>query len=227
MRCQRCGAELLDTDTFCVKCGKRVDEIPKCSECGEELREGTRFCHKCGTPVAEYAPSWQEPEEDEIPVKGTKTIDIPFDKIEKSIIMEAEQAVEKRELDDAQTEEPTWETERKEFDFSILTRILGIAILICVMILGIVLAGRKLSGILQEEEEIMQEQEIQITGKIQVIRNVNIRNYPDTENSSILGVARTGEVYEHYGLVHENWYHIRIDDTRDGYVYREYVEEIQ
>ena len=26
MKCQRCGAELLDTDTFCVKCGQKVGE---------------------------------------------------------------------------------------------------------------------------------------------------------------------------------------------------------
>ncbi len=25
MKCRKCGAELLDTDTFCVKCGQRVD----------------------------------------------------------------------------------------------------------------------------------------------------------------------------------------------------------
>ena len=27
MKCQRCGAELLDTDTFCVKCGWRTGKM--------------------------------------------------------------------------------------------------------------------------------------------------------------------------------------------------------
>ena len=40
MKCQRCGAELLDTDTFCVKCGQKVGEPARCPVCGEILREG-------------------------------------------------------------------------------------------------------------------------------------------------------------------------------------------
>ena len=77
MKCQRCGAELLDTDTFCVKCGQKVGEPARCPVCGEILREGTKFCHKCGAPVEEKA----QPEDDEIPVTPQKTIDIPFDVI--------------------------------------------------------------------------------------------------------------------------------------------------
>lgn len=98
MKCRRCGAELLDTDTFCVKCGQKVEELPRCPKCGEILREGTKFCHKCGAAVGENDDAIQEPEDDEIPVTGTRTVDIPFDLIEKSIIMEAEQAVVKRDF---------------------------------------------------------------------------------------------------------------------------------
>ncbi len=27
MKCRKCGAVLLDTDTFCVKCGQRADVL--------------------------------------------------------------------------------------------------------------------------------------------------------------------------------------------------------
>ena len=99
MKCQRCGAELLDTDTFCVKCGQKVGEPARCPVCGEILREGTKFCHKCGAAVNNED---TEPHDEEIPVTPQKTIDIPFDVIEKSIIMEAEQAVVKRDFSEAE-----------------------------------------------------------------------------------------------------------------------------
>lgn len=89
MKCRRCGAVLLDTDTFCVKCGQKVGEPMYCPNCGEQLRDGERFCHKCGSPVEEAA-------DEEIPLSQQKTVDIPFDQIEQGILMEAEQAIVKR-----------------------------------------------------------------------------------------------------------------------------------
>ena len=300
MKCKRCGAELLDTDTFCVKCGQKVDELPRCPKCGEILREGTRFCHKCGASVVENSDAKQEPEDDEIPVTGTKTVDIPFDLIEKSIIMEAEQAVVKRDFKDIEKklqeedsvkendakeegtenypeegyadEEPVDEEYAKEeplkaksrkddfedayeedyaeedyaedddsdedyednpkfskkgISISNLTMILGAVILVLFVIVGIVLVKNKLSMRWdRNQDEVVEQQENKVAGKIQVLKNVNIRNQPDRENSSILGVARTGEVYEYYELVNDNWYHIRLNDGSDGYVYKDYVDEL-
>ena len=90
MKCRKCGAVLLDTDTFCVKCGQRVDQPMFCSNCGEQLREGERFCHKCGSPVESVE------EDEEIPLSQQRTVDIPFEEIEQGILMEAEQAIVKR-----------------------------------------------------------------------------------------------------------------------------------
>lgn len=90
MKCRKCGADLLDTDTFCVKCGQKVDQPMFCSSCGEQLRDGERFCHKCGSPVEATV------EDDEIPLSKQRTVDIPFDEIEQGILMEAEQAIVKR-----------------------------------------------------------------------------------------------------------------------------------
>ena len=352
MKCRRCGAELLDTDTFCVKCGQKVEELPRCPKCGEILREGTKFCHKCGAAVGENEDAIQKPEDDEIPVTGTRTVDIPFDLIEKSIIMEAEQAVVKRDFtnyekatqkddseafgekeskkisrknytdeaykesnfdatfdendieendieendieeddmaevyvgneirkpyktggrpryegdysrvdeqdyeedyeeDDSlvgeqeyegdysrdyeQDDEPDYgeddednrETTKKGIGISGLTVILGVAILILLVVLGIVFV-KKIRPMQWERraDEATEQQKDSMAGKIQVIKNVNIRNQPDKENSSILGVAKAGEVYEFYELVNDNWYHIRLNDGSDGYVYKEYVNEL-
>ncbi len=86
MKCRKCGAVLLDTDTFCVKCGQKVGGPIFCSSCGVQLRDEERFCHKCGAPV----------EEDEIPLSEQRTVDIPFDLIEQGILLEAKQAIVKR-----------------------------------------------------------------------------------------------------------------------------------
>ena len=115
MKCRKCGAELLDTDTFCVKCGQKIDQQMFCPNCGEHLREGERFCHKCGTKV-------EAVEEDEaIPVSVQNTIDIPFDQIEQGILLEAEKTaraeqreLERRELERRELERR--ELERREFE---------------------------------------------------------------------------------------------------------------
>lgn len=36
--------------------------------------------------------------------------------------------------------------------------------------------------------------------------------------------AKTGEVYEYYELVGDSWYHIRLSDGSEAYVYKEYVD---
>lgn len=338
MKCQRCGAELLDTDTFCVKCGQKVGEPARCPVCGEILREGTKFCHKCGAAVNNED---TEPHDEEIPVTPQKTIDIPFDVIEKSIIMEAEQAVVKRDFSEAEArlerekrgekpeyfdeeepevvgnpesreeeaveeipapvmrerpskvveavregrvyEKPEEDADREEeqvrqtraerqrvsrrrkdssyedtgyedtdyeeddyedtgessggFDLTKVTMILGIVVLIVILIAGGIILKKKLAFDANDGEDPVIEQQDgnanentgentsgEVAGKLQIIKNVNMRNQPTTENSSILGVAKTGEVYEYYELVGDSWYHIRLSDGSDAYVYKEYVD---
>ena len=332
MKCKRCGAELLDTDTFCVKCGQKVSEPAKCPVCGEPLREGTRFCHKCGAEVQDNA----EPEDDEIPVTPTKTVDIPFDMIEKSIIMEAEQAVVKRDFSEAearqeqekrkaqsgmaageeqsqerqphpskvveavrngniydlhgketddtmyddgddreQYDDGDYENESDDrgysderdddqyddryddreyeedyddgdyddqdekkffgrFDLTKITIILGIIVVLVVLIGSGMILKKKLNFAFgsfgnsttsqQSDDEGTGASSGEVAGKLQIIKNVNMRDQPSTENSNVLGVAKAGEVYEYYELVSDNWYRIRLSDGSEAYVYKEYVE---
>lgn len=49
--CKKCGAELLEGQDFCTKCGTPVVTKPTCSKCGAELAEGQEFCPKCGQKV--------------------------------------------------------------------------------------------------------------------------------------------------------------------------------
>ena len=93
MRCRECGAILLDTDTFCGKCGTKV-KVNICPECGITLRPGMRFCANCGYEVLR-AEDILEKEDDDIPVTGgLKTTEIPFDLIEQSIIKDVERQLD-------------------------------------------------------------------------------------------------------------------------------------
>lgn len=79
MICTKCGAQMMDTDQFCPKCGAKAIKEKRCPECGTLLREGTKFCHKCGSPV-DHAESVRK--------VSQETLDIPFDAIEQNILSE-------------------------------------------------------------------------------------------------------------------------------------------
>ena len=49
--CASCGSELLVGDTFCRKCGVKVEPSTTCASCGAPLKVGDTFCRKCGATV--------------------------------------------------------------------------------------------------------------------------------------------------------------------------------
>ncbi len=186
MKCRKCGAVLLDTDTFCVKCGQRVGQPMFCSNCKAELREGERFCHKCGTQV-EFAP-----DEEEIPISQQKTVDIPFDQIEQGILLEAKQAIvkrpeaerqERRNPEDyrrpgmeepvrrrqAPVEEPEYYEEDCEDDeeeygdskMKALTIILGIVVLVVALATGFIFWRRNSTSRYERPDEDTEQEETQ------------------------------------------------------------------
>lgn len=50
--CGHCGAPLDASDTFCHKCGARVERERICDSCGTKARSEDTFCRKCGSKVA-------------------------------------------------------------------------------------------------------------------------------------------------------------------------------
>ncbi len=50
--CASCGSELLAGDTFCRKCGVKVERATACAKCGASLKEDDTFCRKCGATIA-------------------------------------------------------------------------------------------------------------------------------------------------------------------------------
>ena len=79
MKCTNCGANLLETDRFCPKCGAKAIKDRRCPDCGTVLREGTKFCHKCGRPISGR---------DNDRKVSDETLDIPIDAIERNILSE-------------------------------------------------------------------------------------------------------------------------------------------
>lgn len=79
MICTKCGAQMMDSDQFCPKCGAKAIKDKRCPDCGAVLREGTKFCHKCGRPVNEEGSTGKVSEE---------TLGIPVDAIERNILSE-------------------------------------------------------------------------------------------------------------------------------------------
>ncbi len=49
--CASCGAGLAADDTFCRKCGAKVELPPACPSCGTPIEGDDAFCRKCGTRV--------------------------------------------------------------------------------------------------------------------------------------------------------------------------------
>lgn len=50
--CASCGAPLAVDDTFCRKCGVKVQGPRTCPSCGTEVVQGDAFCRKCGASVS-------------------------------------------------------------------------------------------------------------------------------------------------------------------------------
>ena len=48
--CKSCGTQLKPDDSFCRKCGVKV-EILVCRSCGTRAKEGDTFCRKCGVAL--------------------------------------------------------------------------------------------------------------------------------------------------------------------------------
>lgn len=63
VNCKQCGAQLIEGNAFCTKCGTRQDATADaapasrfCTKCGAPLA-GSRFCTKCGAPAGTAAES--------------------------------------------------------------------------------------------------------------------------------------------------------------------------
>ncbi len=80
MKCSNCGAEVPDTDKFCVHCGNDLEKqrteqsgaVGYCSKCGAPLQKGFKFCVACGAPEPDSTSEPTEPpaESGEVPPDG-------------------------------------------------------------------------------------------------------------------------------------------------------------
>jgi ribosomal protein L40E len=49
--CRNCNALVDESDTFCRRCGTKIEKIPRCPSCGSEVASGDVFCRKCGNQL--------------------------------------------------------------------------------------------------------------------------------------------------------------------------------
>lgn len=123
----------------------------------------------------------------------------------------------------------------------LVTIILGIVVVAIALVIGFIFWQRNDTSRYERPEEEMEQggaagdeesdgesKEVSgdTEGRIQILSNVNVRNQPTTEGSEVMMVAKAGETYEYYELVDDAWYHIKLDDGKEGYVSKKYVEEL-
>ncbi len=236
MKCKQCGVELLDTDQFCPKCGFKIVKERRCPDCGTILRDGMKFCHECGRLV------------------GTDDIDIPIADIEKNILLETEhelggvrtnkQEKKPKEVVHKETiyDEDIYEEESSRSMFTIVSVVM--AILIFAIAAFLIFTAVRNRPIKNYGESIQNEQEnegasngeeqaenagaesTQVIGTLSIVSNVNVRDYPSTEGTNIIKVAKAGDMYQYCGKSEDNnWYQILLEDGSTGYVFFEYVKE--
>ena len=56
MFCDKCGAEINETDKFCSRCGKKIksdknSDLKYCTECGNPMSNTAESCPNCGRSV--------------------------------------------------------------------------------------------------------------------------------------------------------------------------------
>ena len=86
MFCEKCGAQLQDTDNICPVCSYQINYSPnivtpsikqeasttdfmRCKKCGMDIAEGEKFCIKCGTPVVNSSSKKHSDNIDETPLQ--------------------------------------------------------------------------------------------------------------------------------------------------------------
>ena len=242
MKCQYCGADLQDTDTFCVACGRKVERREKtpriCPNCGAVLRDGTSFCHKCGTRVEDLnRMQRRHPEDEELDEEEIDEEDLNEEYDEDDDVDDDED--DDDEDDDEEDDDEEDDDEEDDEESSVVGKIM-ILIGIIIVLVGVI-AGFLYWKSLSSSGDSAAETTTQSTeaasaansngtaqagetkGQVEVVSPVNIRSEAN-KNSQKLGQASAGDVLEYYDT-DGSWYHIKTADGTVGYVSAKYVKE--
>lgn len=245
MVCPDCGTRLTDTDQFCPGCGAKIIRKRRCPECGETLREGVKFCPGCGAEVT-----------GERRVKKAVSEDVPRKKANPEPPKRKQPAPKPRDWEDEDDDYEDDEEDSVDV-LSILTVAVGCILLVILAVLGYNLyrrympkdydkiakeqsaeedAGDNMQNeepgggqeLTEGQEEDTWPEEVQTGGTLVTTADVNIRDNPSTDGTTVITKARAGESYEYTEVVEGGmWYRILLPDEADyeyGYVYADYVK---
>ncbi|MBD5507750.1 MAG: zinc-ribbon domain-containing protein [Lachnospiraceae bacterium] len=239
MVCPECGAHLESSDQFCPGCGVRIIRKKRCPECGEMLREGTRFCPSCGEEIPEDYFTRKKSSAGAAPKKN------------------AAPPPKKRPVREQEEEDWDDEEDEESVDvLTIMTVAVGCILLVIIAVLGFNLFQRYMPKNYDRAAREQEEQEEDVEGEeeygedgqqlaednneepgaevsegggtLVIASNVNVRDNPDTQGTTVIKVAQAGESYEYTEVVGGGmWYKVLLPDEDDyefGYVYADYIE---
>lgn len=255
MVCPDCGTRLTDSDQFCPGCGAKIIRKRRCPECGETLREGVKFCPGCGSEVSRERQTKRETPSDAPKRKANPAP--PKKKTSTAPPPQRRQAAPKpRDWEDDDDDYEDDEEESVDI-LSILTVAVGCILLVILAVLGYNLYKRympkdydkiarehavereaeddgqseELEGgqeLTEEPSEDVEQNEESAVGTLVTTADVNIRDNPSTEGTTVITKAKAGESYEYVEVVEGGmWYRILLPAETDyeyGYVYADYVK---
>lgn len=245
MVCKECGAQLRPEDQFCPECGAKVIKKKKCPECGEMLKAGTRFCPFCGAEVGEGHP---------VRKKNSESAPAP----KKKPVYREEPPRRKRDWEDEDWDDEDDEEETVDFltimtvvvgcVILVIVAVLGYKMYQRYVPKNYEQTAEEQQGeeeqdgeeqdgdekgtgqALEEQDEKQGEEEAENAagGTLVTTADVNIRDNPSTQGTTVIKKAKKGDEYEYIEAVEGGaWYKILLPDEEEydyGYVSADYVE---
>ena len=254
MKCRKCGAMLRDNDVFCAQCGWRVErenryprqetlDIPIADIEQNIIEETEKELGAFVRPVVRNHPKvnsvkkhqdeeyYRDPDKGYGDIKKNNDAREDYDDIEDDYV-DLEEDGDYEDIDD---EEDGEEEDDKSRLLTVLIAGMAFLILAIAAFAGFRIMqkipirnyGKGTVADEQDGEDTWQEEAGEseaAIGTIIIQSNVNVRDYPSTDGSQVLKVAKAGERYEYFGMSEDgSWYIVMLEDGSRAYIFKDYA----